>query len=184
MSDVNFLLFFKGDSDSGGAEASVRGFYSIDAARAAMQEAYKKMADAVRLPAPFGAYCDRYTVKMRNCIKLAYRGDQFLWEIIEAVPEDREHAAVAADLSGNHSWHPATYTVTVKDLVTLATSVFSMDAYNIFCAIETAEERYERAISKGRYPEAGKCLITAQDSETGEKTEWKEFYPNRKGGLS
>ena len=30
-------------------------------------------------------------------------------------------------------------------------------------------------MSKGRYPEAGKCLIMAHDSETGEKTEWKEF---------
>ena len=51
MSDVNYLLFFTGDSDSGGDEASVQGFYSIDAARAAMQEAYEKMAEAVRLPA-------------------------------------------------------------------------------------------------------------------------------------
>ena len=175
MSDVNYLLIFTGDSDSGGAEASVRGFYSIDAARAAMQEAYKKMAEAVRLPAPLGAYCDRYTVKMRNCIKLAYKGDQFLWEIIEAVPEDREHAAVAADLSGKHSWHPATYTVTIKDLVTQATSVFSMDAYSIFCAIDTAEEKFERTMSSERCLEAGKCLIMAQDCETGEKTEWKEF---------
>ena len=66
MSDVNYLLFFTGDSDSGGAEASVRGFYSIDAARAAMREAYEKMAEAVRLPAPLGAYCDRYTVKRKH----------------------------------------------------------------------------------------------------------------------
>lgn len=64
MSDVNYLLLFTGDSGSGGDEVSVRGFYSIDAARAAMQEAYKKMAEAVRLPAPLGAHCDRYTVKM------------------------------------------------------------------------------------------------------------------------
>ena len=38
MNAVNYLLLFKGNSDKGGYESSVRGFIKLEAARSAMAE--------------------------------------------------------------------------------------------------------------------------------------------------
>ena len=90
MSEVKYLLLFKGDSDKGGPEASVRSFTRLETARAAMAESYSRMAAAMNVPVRSGMCRDPYTTRMENSIRLKRYSDVFQWEIIEAVPEDGE----------------------------------------------------------------------------------------------
>ena len=66
MNGVNYLLLFKGDSDKGGPEASVRGFNKLEAARAAMVAAYKKMAASMDIPVGSNVSSDPYTIRAKK----------------------------------------------------------------------------------------------------------------------
>ena len=52
---------------------------------------------------------------------------------------------------------------------------FPVSAYDIFHALQSAEEQYERGslVVKSSRPNAR--LMMARDTVTGETTEWKEF---------
>ena len=91
MSKVNYLLLFKGNSDKGGSEASVRGFTKLEAAQTAMSESYRGIAATMNIPVSSGKISNLYTVRTESSIRLERYGDVFRWEIIEAVPEDGEH---------------------------------------------------------------------------------------------
>lgn len=88
MSEVNYLLLFKGNSERCGPVASVRCFTRFDAAQRAMVKSYEETAIAMNIPAMVQKFDDRYTVRMEDSIRLARCSDIFRWEIIRAVPED------------------------------------------------------------------------------------------------
>lgn len=90
MSEVNYLLLFKGNSDKGGSEASVRSFTKLEAAQIAMAESYRKIAATMNIPVSSGMSSNPYTVRTESGIRLERYGDVFQWEIINAVPEDGE----------------------------------------------------------------------------------------------
>lgn len=90
MSEVNYLLLFKGNSDKGGPEASVRSFTKLETARTAMAESYSRMAVAMNIPVRSSMSRDPYTTRTENSIRLKRCSDVFRWEIIKAVPEDGE----------------------------------------------------------------------------------------------
>ena len=87
---MNYLLLFKGNSDHGGSEASVRCFSRLEAARSAMDASYKRMAVSMNIPPYIQVPSNRYTVRMNNRIRLERYGDVFQWEIVKAEPEDGE----------------------------------------------------------------------------------------------
>lgn len=90
MSEVKYLLLFKGDSDKGGPEASVRSFTKLESARTAMAESYSRMVATMNIPVSSGMIGNPYTVRTESSIRLERYGDVFRWEIIKAVPEDSE----------------------------------------------------------------------------------------------
>ena len=169
MSEVNYLLLFKGNSDQGGPEASVRSFTKLEAARTAMAESYRKMAAAMNIPVRSGMSCDPYTAKTENSIRLERYGDVFLWEIIKAVPEDGGPGS-----TDGHSrpWGMKQYTVAVEERFV---QKFPVSAYNIFHALQSAENQYKRGTPAAEHTAPSTRLIMAWDDVTGEKTEWKEF---------
>lgn len=95
MSEVNYLLLYKGDSDKGGPEASVRCFVELDAAMKAMHDHHRKLAAALGIPFDPRTSSGPYTVWTKNGIRMDRYSDHFQWEIIKAVPED----AVPDDVS-------------------------------------------------------------------------------------
>ena len=95
MNEVNYLLLYKGDSDKGGPEASVRGFVKLDAATKAMHDDHRKLAAALGIPFDPRTSSGPYTVWTKNGIRMDRYSDHFQWEIIKAVPED----AVPDDVS-------------------------------------------------------------------------------------
>lgn len=88
MNKVNYLLLYKGDSDKGGPEASVRCFVELDAAMKAMHDHHRKLAAALGIPFDPRTSSGPYTVWTKNGIRMDRHGDHFRWEIIKAVPED------------------------------------------------------------------------------------------------
>ena len=94
--------------------------------------------------------------------------DSFQWKIIKAVPED------GPDGTGESSqWHGLReYTVAIEEHIV---QEFPVSAYDIFHALQSAEEQYERGslVVKSSRPNAR--LMMARDTVTGETTEWKEF---------
>ena len=164
--NINYLLFFSGDH-SGGQEASVRCFTKLEAARTAMAEAYRKYAAALNIPVSHSALCDQYTTKTKNTIHLERYGDHFQWEIIKAVPEDGDSTESTKQQRGLTN-----YTVTIEEHIA---QTFSVRAYDIFHAIGFAEMAYKQGefVVQSSTPNAR--LIMAENAETGETTEWKEF---------
>ena len=88
MNKVNYLLLYKGDSDKGGPETSVRCFVELDAAMKAMHDHHRKLAVALGIPFNPRTFSGPYTVLTKNGIRMNRHGDHFRWEIIKAVPED------------------------------------------------------------------------------------------------
>ena len=99
MNNVNYLLLYKGDSDKGGPETSVRCFVELDAAMKAMHDHHRKLASALGIPFDPRTSSGPYTVWTKNGIRMDRHGDHFQWEIIKAVPEDAapDVAAQASD---------------------------------------------------------------------------------------
>lgn len=169
MSAVNYLLLYEGDSRQGGFESSVRGFAKLEAARAAMDEKYKKFAALLDIPVGPNTFSNPYTIRTKYSIRLERYGDRFKWEIIKAVAEDCEpDGAFAKD----KHYGLRRYTVTIEEHVAQS---FPVEAYDIFFAVSSAERDYKQGslIVQPSAPNAR--LIMARDDETGETTEWKEF---------
>lgn len=168
MSTVQYLLLYEGDSNHGGHESKVRSFAKLEAARSAMEKSYRKLAASMDIPLSSQTHSDRYTARTKNNIRLERHGDSFQWEIIKAVPED------GPDGIGEISrWHGMReYTVAIEEHIV---KEFSVEAYDIFHALHSAEEQYERGalVVKSSRPSAR--LMMARDTVTGETTEWKEF---------
>ena len=169
MSTVNYLLLYEGDSRQGGFESSVRGFAKLEAARAAMDEKYKKFAALLDIPVGPNAYNDPYTIRTKDSIRLERYGDRFKWEIIKAVAEDCRPDGAFAE---NEHYGLRKYTVTIEEHIAQS---FPVEAYDIFFAVSSAERDYKQGslIVQPSTPNAR--LIMACDDETGETTEWKEF---------
>lgn len=64
------------------------------------------------------------------------------------------------------------YTITIEEHIAQASPV---EAYNIFHAVDSAIQKYEAGKLVVQPTTPGTRLIMAQDNETGETTEWKEF---------
>ena len=88
MNNVNYLLLYKGDSDKGGPEASVRCFVELDAAMKAMHDHHRKLAAVLGIPFDPRTSSGPYTVWTKNGIRMDRHSDHVRWEIIKAVPED------------------------------------------------------------------------------------------------
>jgi len=172
MSAVNYLLLFKGNSDKGGFESSVRGFSKLEAAQTAMAESHRTLASAMNIPIASNMSSDQYTTRTKNSIRLERYGNCFQWEIIKAVPEDGELDEVSSDPEGKRYRGLSKYTVTIEEHIA---QEFSVKAYDIFHAVQSAETEYRdgRFVVQPSVPNAR--LIMARDDETGETTEWKEF---------
>ena len=169
MSAVNYLLLYEGDSRQGGFESSVRGFAKLEAARAAMDEKYKKFAALLDIPVGPNAFRNPYTIRTKDSIRLERYGDRFKWEIIKAVAEDcRPDGAFAED----EHYGLRKYTVTIEEHVAQS---FSVKAYDIFFAVSSAERDYKQGSLTVQPSTPNARLIMARDDETGETTEWKEF---------
>lgn len=168
MSAVHYLLMFRGDSTHGGHESKVRGFTRLEAARCAMEKSYRKLAASMNIPLSAQTPCNRYTARTKNSIRLERYGDKFQWEIIKAVPED------GPDGTGESSqWHGRReYTVAIKEHIV---QEFSVEAYDIFRALQSAEEQYEHGSLVAKSSQPCARLMMARDIVTGETTEWKEF---------
>ncbi len=171
MSVVNYLLLFKGNSDKGGFESSVRGFTKLEAAQAAMDESCKKFAAILNIPVDSNASSDKYTARAKNGLRLERYGDWFQWEIIKAVPEDGELDGTSTEPEGDCHCGLPKYTVTIEEHIS---QDFSVEGRDIGDAIENAETGYKagRLVVQPSTPSAR--LIMARDDETGEVTEWKE----------
>ena len=165
--NINYLLFFSGDSHSGGQEASVRCFTKLEAARTAMAEAYRKYAAALNIPVSHSALCDQYTTKTKNTIHLERYGDHFQWEIIKAVLEDGDSTESTKQQRGLTN-----YTVTIEEHIA---QTFSVRAYDIFHALYSAKKQYEQGSLAMKSSRPNAHLMMARDTVTGETTEWKEF---------
>jgi len=172
MSSVNYLLIYKGNSDKGGYESSVRGFSKLEAAQAAMEKEHRKFAAMLDIPVGPNASSDRYTTRTKNKIRLERYGDRFQWEIIDAVPEDDEHDSAASDAEGGRYRGLSRFTVIIEEHIA---QEFSLDAYDIFHAIEKAERGYKAGDFVVHSSPPNARLIMARDDVTGETTEWKEF---------
>lgn len=168
MNVVNYLLLYKGYSNQGGHEYKVRSFAKLEAARRAMEKSYRKLAASMDIPLSAQTSSNRYTVRTKDRIQLERYGDSFQWEIIKAVPED------GPDSTGESSqWHGMReYTIAIEEHIV---KEFSVEAYDIFHALHSAKEQYEQGslVVKSSRPSAH--LMMAQDTVTGETTEWKEF---------
>ena len=165
MSGVNYLLLFKGNSDHGGFESSVRSFSKLKSAQHAMTTSYQRLAASMNIPFGIQAPCNRYTVRTKNSIRLERYGDVFQWEIIKAEPEDSEwNSASACGLK--------IFTVIIMDR---AARTFRVEAYDIFQALQSAENEYKRGLFMVSPSVPNTRLIMAWDETTGESTIWKEF---------
>ena len=169
MSEVNYLLLFKGNSDKGGPEASVRSFTKLETARTAMAESHRKKAAAMNIPVRSGTTCDPYTAKTENSIRLERYGDVFQWEIIKAVPEDGGPDSIAGH---SRPYEMKQYTIEVEERFV---QKFPVRAYDIFHALQSAENQYKRGTPAAEYTAPSSRLIMVQDDASGEKTEWKKF---------
>lgn len=168
MNAVNYLLLYKGYSNQGGHDYKVRSFAKLEAAQCAMEKSYRKLAASMDIPLSAQTPSNRYTVRTKNSIRLERYGDSFQWEIIKAVPEDGPNGT-----GESSQWHGLReYTVAIKEHVV---QEFPVNAYNIFHALQSAKEQYERGslVVKSSRPSAR--LMMARDTVTGETTEWKEF---------
>lgn len=168
MSTVQYLLLYKGYSSQGGYDSKVRSFAKLEAARSAMEKSYRKLAASMNIPLSAQTPSNRYTVRTKNSIRLERYGDSFQWEIIKAVPED------GPDGTGESSrWHGLReYTVAIEEHIV---KEFSVEAYDIFHALQSAEEQYEQGALMVRSSRPSAHLMMARDTVTGETTEWKEF---------
>lgn len=168
MNTVNYLLLYEGNSNSGGYVSSVRGFIRLEAARSAMLKSYRRLAAAMGVPVGGKGPWNQYTIKGQDSLQLKKNCDWFQWKIVKAVPEDGDSAEV-----GESSWRGLTeYTVTIEEHIA---QEFSISAYDIFHALESAEEKYKRGKLVVQPSTPNARLIMARDNETGEVTEWKEF---------
>lgn len=168
MNTVNYLLLYEGNSNSGGYVSSVRGFIRLEAARSAMLKSYRRLAAAMGVPVGGKEPWNPYTIKGQDSLQLKKNCDWFQWKIVKAVPEDGDSAEV-----GESSWRGLTeYTVTIEEHIA---QEFSVRAYDIFHALESAEEKYKRGKLVVQPSTPNARLIMARDNETGEVTEWKEF---------
>lgn len=169
MSAVNYLLLYEGDSRQGGFESSVRGFAKLEAARAAMDEKYKKFAALLDIPVGPNAFSNPYTTRTKDSIRLERYGDRFKWEIIKAVAEDCGPDGAFAE---GKDYGLRRYTVTIEEHVAQS---FPVEAYDIFFAVSSAERDYKQGSLTVQPSTPNARLIMARDDETGETTEWKEF---------
>lgn len=168
MKSVNYLLLFKGNSSQGGYESSVRGFSEQKAARTAMTESCRKLAAGMGLRTGSDTFWDRYTTRTQTGIRLEWNGSWFQWEIVDAVPEDGDSAGPGVPSQNG----PCEYTVTIEEHIS---QEFSIKAYDIFCAMDAAMQKYKQGelVVQPAAPTAR--LIMARDNKTGDLTEWKEF---------
>lgn len=165
MNGVNYYLLFKGDSNKGGVESSVRGFIKLEAAQTAMVESYRKLAVALNIPVASNVSGNQYTTRTKNGIRLEHHSDHFQWEIARAVPED----------GGPDDRQPhrlTRYTVTIEEHIA---QEFPVDACDLFHAVQSAETAYKQGVFAVQSATSNARLIMARDDETGETTEWKEF---------
>ncbi len=168
MSTVNYLLLFQGYSNHGGHESKVRCFAKLEATRDAMEKAYRRLAASMDIPIMVRTPSNRYTVRMKNCIRLERNGEWFQWEIVEAIPEDEPDSIG----EGGQGYGLKKYTVVIADHIMHS---FPVEAYNIFHALRIAEEQYERGSLMAKSSRLCARLMMARDVMTGETTEWKEF---------
>lgn len=168
MSTVQYLLLYKGYSNQGGHDFSVRGFAKLETSRCAMEESYRKLAASMNIPFSAQTPSNRYTVRTKNSIRLERHGDRFQWEIIKAVPEDEPD-----DTGENSQWQGwRKYTVAIEEHIV---QEFPVEAYDIFHALQSAKEQYERGSLVVEPSQPSARLMMARDIVTGETTEWKEF---------
>ena len=168
MSTVNYLLLFQGYSNHGGHESKVRCFAKLEAARDAMEKAYRRLAASMDIPIRVRTPSNRYTVRMDNSIRLERNGEWFQWEIVKAIPEDESDSIG----EGSQGYGLKKYTVVIMDHIMQG---FPVEAYNIFHALRIAEEQYKRGSLAAKSSRRGVRLMMARDIMTGETTEWKEF---------
>lgn len=168
MSAVHYLLLFQGDSNHGGQESKVRGFAKLEAAQCAMEESYRKLAASMNIPLSAQTPSNRYTVRTKNSIRLERYGDSFQWEVIKAVPEDGPDGA--GENSQWRGWRK--YTVAIEEHIA---QEFPVEAYDIFHALQSAEEQYKQGSLVVKRSQPSARLMMARDIATGETTEWKEF---------
>lgn len=166
--NINYLLFFSGDSNSGGQEASVRCFTKLEAAQAAMNESYRRYAAALNIPVGHTAICNQYTIKTETSIQLKRYGDYFQWKIINAVPEDDDPTGSPVEQQRGLT----SYRVTIEEHIA---QKFSVSAYDIFHAIESAQSAYKHGEFVVQPATPNARLIMAENTQTSEITEWKEF---------
>lgn len=168
MNAVNYLLLYKGYSNQGGHEYKVRSFAKLEAARCAMEKSYRELAASMDIPFNAQMPSNRYTVRTKDSIQLERYGDSFQWEIIKAVPEDNSDRT-----DGNSQWHGRKkYTVAIEEHIV---QEFPVKAYDIFHALQSAEDGYKCGSLVVQPAKPNVRLIMAQDNVTGETTEWKEF---------
>ena len=168
MSMVHYLLVFQGYSNHGGHESKVRCFAKLEAARDAMEKAYRRLAASMDIPIRVRTPSNRYTVRMENSIRLERNGEWFQWEIVKAIPEDEPDSIG----EGGQGYGLKKYTVVIMDHIMQG---FPVEAYNIFHALRIAEEQYKRGSLAAKSSRRGVRLMMARDIMTGETTEWKEF---------
>lgn len=167
MNAVNYLLLFKGNSDKGGHEFSVRGFIKLEAAQRAMAESYKELAAVLNIPVSSNRFGNRYTTKTKNGIRLERGGDSFQWEITQAVPED---GGLDDTAKHNQEYGLKNYTIAIEEHIA---QKFAMKAHDIFDAIRSAEREYKQGTLVVQPSTPNISLIMARDDETGDTTEWK-----------
>ena len=102
---------------------------------------------------------------MGRCMK--HYGDFFQWKIVEAAPENGNSTEPAVEQHGLTN-----YMVTIEEHIAQA---FPAKAYDIFHAIASAESAYKQGEFVVHSSAPNARLIMAENSETGETTEWKEF---------
>ena len=162
MENVNYLLLYQGNSEHGGHEACVRGFTRLSSARIAMGKSYQSIANTLNLPIDD----NRYTIRTENRIRLERYGEVFCWEIIEAVSEDSQPNATSCQPGFKQ------FTVTIEEHIS---QDFPVRARNFFHAFQIAEDAYRKGEMVVEASAPNTRLMMAQDDETGEITQWKEF---------
>ncbi len=169
MNVVNYLLLFKGNSDKGGFESSVRGFSKLKAAQAAMAESYRKFAAILNIPVVPDASKDKYTTRTKDRVRIERNGDWFQWDIVKAVPEDGGADGMSTE---PECCELSKYTVTIEEHFT---QDFTVEARDIICAMQNVEMDYKMGLLDIQHSMPNAHLIMARDDEIGETTEWREF---------
>ncbi len=172
MNTVNYLLLFKGYSNQGGCEFSVRGFITLEAAQTAMIESHKKFEAYMNIPVGPNESSNKHTTRTKNSIYLKCNDAWFQWEIIKAVPEDGEADGISRRAKSKRRRGLVRYTVTIEEHIA---QDFSIEAFDIFAAVQSAEASYKHGSLVVQPSTPNTRLIMARDEETGEITEWKEF---------